>query len=77
MEIKIDCKTGQNRSFFSHDRGKLVAHLKALPKGNRANIELIDLAAKEFNVEPKSIRIIKGKQSVHKVLEVQNGNSSS
>jgi len=74
MEIKVEVKLDKNKSALisSKEPYSFEARLKAKAKHNMANDELIFLLAKEFQVEQKSIKIVKGQKSTHKLLEIKN-----
>ena len=46
-----------------------ITYIKSPPRNNKANIELINLLAKKFNVPIKSIRI-KNPASKKKIIEI-------
>lgn len=74
MEIKVEVKLDKNKSALirSKEPCSFEARLKSKAKHNMANDELILLLAKEFQVEQKSIKIVKGQKSTHKLLEIKN-----
>jgi len=47
--------------------------LKSAPENNKANVELIKLLSKSFKVPGGSVKIVRGKTSRKKVVEI-NGN---
>lgn len=53
---------------------KLKVCLKASPVDGKANSELVCILAKYFNVSKSCVRIITGKQSRNKVIEVISAN---
>lgn len=76
MEIKVEVKLEKNRSELTRtkDPSRFEAKLKSKAKHNLANNELVALLASEFQVEQKSIKIVKGQKSIRKVLEIKNAN---
>ena len=53
------------------DRDEITISLKSRPKGGKANQELIEKLADYFGVSKDEIRIISGKISKKKLVEVQ------
>lgn len=68
MRIEIKVKTQSGKSEIKEGEGKYFAFLKSAPEDGKANLELIKLASKYFG---KSVRIVMGKTSKNKVLEVE------
>ncbi len=54
------------------EKGKYIAHLKSVPENNKANIELIKIISKKFEVPRENIRIKFGKTSSKKIIEVKS-----
>jgi len=46
--------------------------LKERAENNKANIELIKLLGKRFNISSNDINIIKGLKSRNKIIEIKN-----
>ncbi len=70
MIIKIRVVPNSSRQLIekiSLDQYK--AHLKSPPENNKANIELINILAKELKVPAKSIKI-KNPHSKNKIIEI-------
>lgn len=53
------------------DANEITISIKSQPKGGRANLELIKKLAEYFGVSKDEIRIISGKTSKKKLVEVQ------
>lgn len=53
------------------DGNEITISIKSQPKGGRANLELIKKLAEHFGVSKDEIRIISGKTSKKKLVEVQ------
>ncbi len=56
--------------------GEYVVRVKAPPKENKANEELINVLAEYFKVPKSRIRILKGHGSKTKVVEIDYGQTS-
>ena len=69
MKLSIKVKPNSSKSEF--DEKNSLAFLKAPPKNNKANIELIKLLAKHFKVSSSQVKIIKGLRSREKVVEIK------
>lgn len=67
MRIEIKVKTQSGRSEIKEVNGKYSAFLKSPPENGKANRELIKVASKYFG---KPVRIVLGKTSKKKVIEV-------
>lgn len=52
------------------EKSYYIIKLKSLPKNNKANIELIKLLSKHFNVSQKNIKIKHGLTNKNKIVEV-------
>ena len=52
------------------NENKFEAFLKSAPEKNKANIELIKLLSKYFNIPSTNIKIKKGKTSKNKIVEI-------
>jgi uncharacterized protein (TIGR00251 family) len=72
VEVKLESKKSQIIKLKNSD--KYYARIKSQPKNNMANKELVDIVSKEFKVSAKSIKIIKGQKSTHKILLIKDGN---
>lgn len=71
MTISIKVKTKQQKSKVEklEDSSYLVS-VKALPDKNKANIEIINLLSKYFNVTKSQIEIKSGKTSSRKIVSI-------
>ena len=72
MMLKIKVKPNSNISDIEDKTSFLLINLKNAPENNKANIELIKLLGKKFNVSHEKIKILKGKTSRNKIVEVKN-----
>jgi uncharacterized protein (TIGR00251 family) len=69
MLINLKVKTNsRNPSIEKISESEYKANLKSKPENNKANEELINLTKKYFKSE---VKIIKGKRSSRKVLEIK------
>jgi uncharacterized protein len=66
LSIKVRPNSGESR----FDAEKNIAYLKSSPEKNKANIELIKLIARHFHVSSSKIRILQGKTSKNKKIEI-------
>ncbi len=67
INVKVKPRSGEQKIEKS-DEG-LMVYLKSAPEDNKANIELLKALKKYFG---KNVKIIKGKTSKNKVIEVKN-----
>jgi uncharacterized protein (TIGR00251 family) len=70
MIISVKVKPNSKENRIEENTGRLVAYLKAPAEKNKANTELIKLLAKHFSLPIAKIKIIKGKASRNKVVEI-------
>jgi uncharacterized protein len=61
-----------SRSKLTVDQDEIIISLKSRPKGGKANLELIKKLADYFGVNKDEIRIISGRTSNKKLVEVYN-----
>lgn len=71
MLIKIKARPGSGQQKIEQKEGHLEISLKNPAEQNKANIELINLVAKYFNKPVSAIKIIRGKTSKNKLIEVK------
>lgn len=69
MILSIKVKPSSSKSEF--DALTNIAHLKASPEKNKANIELIRLLAKHFKISSSQIKILRGLTSKEKTIEIE------
>lgn len=76
IKIKVETKTSKSclSGIFS-DHIKIKLH--SPPVDGEANKELIELLSELFNVKKSSIKIIKGKSSKDKLIEIEGISSLS
>lgn len=68
MKIEVNVKTNKKESKIVNQEGNIFfIELKAKPKENKANIELIKLLSKYFK---KSVVFVSGLKSKKKILEI-------
>ncbi|MBS3170356.1 DUF167 domain-containing protein [Candidatus Woesearchaeota archaeon] len=67
MRLEIKVKTGSGKSEIVRKEEGYVAFLKSPPEHNKANLELIKLAKKQFQSE---VRIVSGLKSKTKIIEI-------
>ena len=67
MRIGIKVKPQSGRSEIQEVDSKYIVFIKSHPEAGKANRELVKLAAKYFQ---KPVKIISGKTSKNKVLEL-------
>lgn len=68
INLKVRPRAGRQEIKKISDKDYLI-FLKSAPENNKANIELIKLLGKYFD---KDVRIIKGKSSMRKTVEVKD-----
>ena len=69
MIIHIKVKSSSGKQEVIEKDGNYLVNLKSPPENNRANIELIKLLKKYFNVE--EIKIKSGFSSRNKIVEIK------
>lgn len=69
LSVKVKPNAKQQHIQTAED-GSLVVHLKSPPVDGKANAELIELLAKEFNVSKSRIQIKSGLSSKLKRIEI-------
>ena len=72
MILKIKVKPNSRKQEIEEKPDLLIISLKSPPENNQANIELIKILAKHFDLDAKKIKILKGKTSRNKIIEVKN-----
>lgn len=73
MKINILTNTkAKKRRIDKINDDNYVAWIKAEPKNNAANAEIISLLSDYFNVDSSKIKIIKGQKSRKKVININN-----
>ena len=76
-KITITVKPGSSQEKITQiSQDELVVYLRAKPHDGEANISLIKLLAKYYNIPKTSIRISSGAKSRHKNFIVGNGTAS-
>jgi uncharacterized protein (TIGR00251 family) len=72
MMLKIKVKPNSRKQEIEEKSGFLLVSLKSPPENNLANLELIKLLSKHFSVPDNKIKILKGKSSRNKIIEVKS-----
>ena len=76
MLLKVKVFPGKNKEKIEEkDQGRLEIFLKEPAKNNRANNALILVLAAYFKTTPENIRIIKGRHSPNKTIEIKTDES--
>lgn len=71
MILKIKARPNSEKQDIEEKEGIFHIRLKESPENNRANIELINFLAKHFNKPVSEIKIIRGKTSHNKIVEIK------
>lgn len=71
MRYSVKVKLGSDSLVVDGD--KITAGIKAKPEGGKANDELIRKLSRRFGVPASSIRIVRGKTSRNKIVEISGG----
>ena len=71
MIINAKVKPNSGKQLVEMKEGVLHVSLKESAEQNKANIELMNLLAKHFNTSAKEIKILRGKTSRNKIVEVK------
>ncbi|NMB66610.1 DUF167 domain-containing protein [Candidatus Woesearchaeota archaeon] len=67
IKVKADCSFESIEEISSNN---YKINLKSKPENNKANLELIKILSKYFKVDISKIKIIKGKTSKNKIVDV-------
>lgn len=70
MRFSVKVKMGGD--FLEIDDSQIVVGIKSKPKEGKANAEIIKKIAKHFHKHASSVRIVLGKTSRNKVIEVKD-----
>lgn len=68
MRYEVEVKF--HNDIVKFEGSKIVIGIKSRPEKGRANLELIKKLAKQFNVHTSQIKIISGRASRRKIVEV-------
>jgi len=74
--VKIQPRASKEQVLHNPD-GTLKVYLKAAPTDGKANKALIEILAGYYSVKRSNIRIITGKLSRNKIIEVIGGESGT
>lgn len=69
--MRYSVRVKLNKDFIEVKDGKIVVGVKAKPEGGKANEELLKKLARYFKVSASSIRIVSGRTSRNKIIEIQ------
>lgn len=75
MNIQVVVKVGSSKNEISKDGEVYTVKLRSKPIKNSANIELVNLLSKHFEISKTSIRILKGLKSKSKLIEIRSENT--
>lgn len=75
MNIQVVVKVGSSKNEISKDGEVYTVKLRSKPIKNSANIELVNLLSKHFEISKTSIRILKGLKSKSKLIEIGSENT--
>ena len=71
MKYTVTVKTGTSQEKVTETApGELTVYLRAKPHDGEANVALVKLLAKHFNVSKSSIAILHGQKSHTKIVDV-------
>lgn len=70
IEVKVYPCSCEN-ALVRDDQGRLKVYLKASPEKGKANDALLKMIAKEYGVKKNGVKIILGKTSRKKVLDIE------
>lgn len=59
-----------NKDFVKQEDGKITVGIKAKPEKGNANEELLKKISRHFKVPVSSVRIVSGRRSRNKIIEV-------
>jgi uncharacterized protein (TIGR00251 family) len=68
--MKFEVEVKFHKDFFIVNGDKIIIGLSSKPEKGKANLELIKKISKKFNVSSSQVRIIVGKKSKNKVIEI-------
>ncbi len=68
MRYKVEVKL--KKDFIRTENDKLIVGIKAKPQEGKANEELMKKLARHFKVPVSSVRIVSGRTSKRKVVEI-------
>lgn len=70
MIIEVFVKTSRRISDISLEDGRYIVSLKSKPHNNKANLELIDILSSHFDTPKSCVKILQGKRSRKKLIEL-------
>ncbi len=71
VRIRVLPRSSRNEVVGEMDNGVLKVKLNSAPVDGEANVELVKLLSKYFGVGKSDVKIVKGKRSKDKVVEVE------
>ena len=69
--VKVNANSSRNK-VEKISEGQYRARVAELPVRGKANAKLIELLAQYFNVSPASVRIVGGKTSQSKIVDISS-----
>jgi uncharacterized protein len=69
IAVKVQPRASKEQLIHNPD-GSVKVYLRTSPVDGKANAALIDILAKHYDVKKSDIRIITGKQSRNKIIEL-------
>ena len=70
MIVEVSVKTSAKNSFIQKKENIYHVSIKSKAVNNAANLELIDILSKYFNVSKSSVKILRGIKSKRKLIEI-------
>jgi len=72
LNIRVIPRSSESKVVGEMANGTLKVKLTTPPIDGKANEDLIKILAKHFKVSKSSIKILKGKTSKNKIIEIKN-----
>lgn len=70
--MRYSVKVKLNKDFIEVEGDKIAVGIKAVPEKGKANAELIKKLARHFKVPLNSVKIITGRTSRNKVVDISS-----
>ncbi len=71
MKIRVKVVPKSSRVSVSEENGWLKVRLTAAPEKGKANKQLVDVLAEYYHVSKSRVRIVSGKTSQEKIVEIE------
>ena len=71
LKVKVNPSSKEDRIKESKNKS-LMIYIKDRPENNKANIKLIKLLSRHFNISSKDIKIKSGRNSRNKIVDIKN-----